>query len=173
MQVLNTKALFQSTYLKSFIFNCCLSNLLFLFQKIPKMNHFYHIFNTVALLLSILACFQIQETNGACEGSVTFYWKETSAGRSETMRNWGVLETDKKITKSTSQLEKVIDVNNTYAFALEGDCCWELFGEKFFKGDGIKLKQKLPSGFAGVPGFPKFKAVSVKKSQPKGKPKKC
>ena len=127
----------------------------------------------VALLLSTLMYFQIQEVNSACEGSVTFYWKETSAGRSETMRNWGVLETDKKITKSTSQLEKVIDVNNTYAFALEGDCCWELFGEKFFKGDGIKLKQKLPSGFAGVPGFPQFKAVSVKKSQPKGKPKKC
>ena len=61
----------------------------------------------------------------------------------------------------------------TYAFSLEGNCCWELFGEKFFKGDGIKLKQKLPSGFAGVPGFPKFKAASVKKSQPKGKLKKC
>ena len=137
------------------------------------MYQYNPIISVTAVLLSTVMYFQIQEVNSACEGSVTFYWKETSAGRSETMRNWGVLETDKKITKSTSQLEKVIDVNNTYAFALEGDCCWELFGEKFFKGDGIKLKQKLPSGFAGVPGFPQFKAVSVKKSQPKGKPKKC
>ena len=137
------------------------------------MNYFPCIANIAAIVVSMMMFVQIPEVNSACEGSVTFYWKETPAGRSETMRNWGVLETDKQITKSTSQLEKVIDVNNTYAFALEGDCCWELFGEKFYKGDGIKLKQKLPSGFAGVPGFPNFKALSVKKSQPKGKPKKC
>ena len=129
--------------------------------------------NIAAIVTSVLMVLQVREVNSACEGSVTFYWKETSAGRTETMRNWGVLETDKKITKSTSRLEKVIDVNNTYAFALEGDCCWELFGEKSYKGDGIKLKQKLPSGFAGVPGFPQFKALSVKKSQPKGTPKTC
>ena len=137
------------------------------------MNYFHCIVNFAAIVVSMMMFVQIPEVNSACEGSVTFYWKEPPAGRSETMRNWGVLETDKQITKSTSQLEKVIDVNNTYAFALDGDCCWELFGEKFYKGDGIKLKQKLPSGFAGVPGFPNFKALSVKKSQPKGKPKKC
>ena len=137
------------------------------------MSQCNQIFYIGALLAFMLMYSKIQEVNSACEGSITFYWKETSGGKSDSMRNWGVLETDKKITKSTSQLEKVIDVDNTYAFSLEGNCCWELFGEKFFKGDGIKLKQKLPSGFAGVPGFPKFKAASVKKSQPKGKLKKC
>ena len=137
------------------------------------MNQSNQISYYATLLVLMLMYSKIREVNSACEGSITFYWKETSAGKSDSMRNWGVLETDKKITKSTSQLEKVIDVDNTYAFSLEGNCCWELFGEKFFKGDGIKLKQKLPSGFAGVPGFPKFKAASVKKSQPKGKLKKC
>ena len=137
------------------------------------MSQCNQIFYIGALLVSMLMYSRIQEVNSSCEGSITFYWKEDSAGKSDSMRNWGVLETDKKITKSTSQLEKVIDVDNTYAFSLEGNCCWELYGEKFFKGDGIKLKQKLPSGFAGVPGFPKFKAASVKKSQPKGKLKKC
>ena len=77
------------------------------------------------------------------------------------------LEKDKTITKSTSQLAKVIDTDNTYALRLEGDCCWELFNEKFFKGDSYKLKAKLPSGFAGIDGFPQFKALSVKKSNPK------
>ena len=79
----------------------------------------------------------------------------------------------KTIIKSTSQLAKIIDTNNTYALRLEGDCCWELFNEKFFKGDSYKLKAKLPSGFAGIDGFPKFKALSVKKSNPKGKEKIC
>ena len=83
------------------------------------------------------------------------------------------MEKDKTIAKSTSQLEKVIDVNNTYAFRLDGNCCWELFGQKFYKGDGIKLKAKLISGFAGIPGFPQFKANSVKKYQPIGKSMKC
>ena len=109
----------------------------------------------------------------ACKGSVTFYWKETSVERESTMRNWGVLEKDKTIMKSTSQLAKVIDTDNTYALRLEGDCCWELFNEKFFKGDSYKLKAKLPSGFAGIDGFPQFKALSVKKSNPKGKEKTC
>ena len=110
----------------------------------------------VALYLSILFYFQLHEANGSCKGSVTFYWKEVSSGREGARKNWGVLETEKKITRSTSQLERLIDVRNTYAFTLNGDCCWELFGEPFFKGDGIKLKAKLPSGFGGIPGFPQF-----------------
>ena len=111
--------------------------------------------------------------DAACKGSVTFYWKESPVEKESSMRNWGVLEPEKKIMKSTSQLAKVIDTNNTYAFSLEGDCCWELFNEKLFKGDSYKLKAKLPSGFAGIDGFPKFKALSVKKSNPNAKTKEC
>ena len=128
---------------------------------------------TPVLIAVVFFFSHITFNDAACKGSVTFYWKESPVERESTGRNWGVLEKDKTIMKSTSQLAKVIDTNNTYALRLEGDCCWELFNEKFFKGDSYKLKAKLPSGFAGIDGFPQFKALSVKKSNPKGKPKTC
>ena len=60
-------------------------------------------------------------------------------------------------------LSTFFDTDRAYAFKVEGDCCWEIFSEKAFKGDSKKLVPKLNSGFAGIPGYPKFKANSLKK----------
>ena len=87
------------------------------------MSQFNRSTRFVALYLSVLVYFQVQGANGSCEGSVTFYWKETSSGREGTMQKLGALENDKTIFKSTSQLEKVIDVHDTYAFRFDGNCC--------------------------------------------------
>ena len=114
------------------------------------------------LFITILLSFQLNLTHGAsCKGSVTFYWKEVPAEMKSKERNWGKLE--KKLVSSKSKLSKVMDVENSYAFKVDGDCCWEIYSEEKFKGDSTKLVPKLTSGFAGIPGFPTFKANSLKK----------
>ena len=96
-----------------------------------------------------------------CKGTVTFYWKEVPAEMKSKQRNWGVLE--KKLVRNYSKLSDVMDVENSYAFTVDGDCCWEVYSEEKMKGDSTKLVPKLTSGFAGIPGFPTFKANSLKK----------
>ena len=114
------------------------------------------------LFITILLSFQINLTHGAsCKGSVTFYWKEVPAEMKSKQRNWGVLE--KKLVRNYSKLSDVMDVENSYAFTVDGDCCWEVYSEEKMKGDSTKLVPKLTSGFAGIPGFPTFKANSLKK----------
>ena len=114
------------------------------------------------LFVAILQIFQFGIIDGAmCKGSVTFYWKEVPAEMKSKQRNWGVLE--KKLVRNYSKLSDVMDVENSYAFTVDGDCCWEVYSEEKMKGDSTKLVPKLTSGFAGVPGFPTFKANSLKK----------
>ena len=117
------------------------------------------------ILLSFIAILQIFQfcmiDAAMCKGSVTFYWKEVPAEMKSKQRNWGVLE--KKLVRNYSKLSDVMDVENSYAFTVDGDCCWEVYSEEKMKGDSTKLVPKLTSGFAGIPGFPKFKANSLKK----------
>ena len=116
----------------------------------------------LVLFITLMLSFQLHFTHGAsCKGSVTFYWKEVPAEMKSKERNWGKLE--KKLVSSKSKLSKVMDVENSYAFKVDGDCCWEIYSEEKFKGDSTKLVPKLTSGFAGIPGFPTFKANSLKK----------
>ena len=118
---------------------------------------------TFALLLIIVVNIEIQTVDAACEGTVTFYWKESLAEKQSNKRNWGKLE--EQIIGSKSKLELFIDTENTYAYTVNGDCCWELYSEKFYKGDTQILSPKLTSGFAGIKGFPKYKAKSLKKME--------
>ena len=116
----------------------------------------------LVLFITHLLIFQLNLTHGAsCKGSVTFYWKEVPAEMKSKQRNWGVLE--KKLVRNYSKLSDVMDVENSYAFTVDGDCCWEVYSEEKMKGDSTKLVPKLTSGFAGIPGFPTFKANSLKK----------
>ena len=104
------------------------------------------------LFAAILQVFQFCMIDGAmCKGSVTFYWKEVPAEMKSKSRNWGKLE--KKLVSSKSKLSKVMDVENSYAFKVDGDCCWEIYSEEKFKGESTKLVPKLTSGFAGIPGY--------------------
>ena len=116
----------------------------------------------LVLFITLLLSFQSNLTHGAsCKGSVTFYWKEVPAEMKSKQRNWGVLE--KKLVRNYSKLSDVMDVENSYAFTVDGNCCWEVYSEEKMKGDSTKLVPKLTSGFAGIPGFPTFKANSLKK----------
>ena len=116
----------------------------------------------LVLFVTLLLSFQSNLTHGAsCKGSVTFYWKEVPAEMKSKERNWGVLE--KKLVRNYSKLSDVMDVENSYAFTVDGNCCWEVYSEEKMKGDSTKLVPKLTSGFAGIPGFPTFKANSLKK----------
>ena len=112
------------------------------------------------LFVALLQIFQLPLTDGA-SCSVTFYWKEVPAEMKSKQRNWGVLE--KKLVRNYSKLSDVMDVENSYAFTVDGDCCWEVYSEEKMKGDSTKLVPKLTSGFAGIPGFPTFTANSLKK----------
>ena len=126
-------------------------------------NHVLNKNATILLLsITILQILRFGIADGArCKGSVTFYWKEVPAEMKSKERNWGKLE--KQLVSSKSKLSKVMDVENSYAFKVDGDCCWEIYSEEKFKGDSTKLVPKLTSGFAGIPGFPIFKANSLKK----------
>ena len=124
--------------------------------------------NNLTLLLlfvALLQIFQLPLTDGA-SCSVTFYWKEVPAEMKSKERNWGKLE--KKLRKRKNPaLSEVMDVENAYAFKVDGDCCWEVYSEEEFEGDSVKLVPNLTSGFAGIPGFPKFKAKSLKRKSRK------
>ena len=117
------------------------------------------------LFVALLQGFQLPVTDGA-SCSVTFYWKEVPAEMKSKERNWGKLE-EKLTERKNPKLSDVMDVENAYAFKVEGDCCWEVYSEEEFEGDSVKLVPNLTSGFAGIPGFPKFKAKSLKRKSRK------
>ena len=117
------------------------------------------------LFIALLQIFQLPLTDGA-SCSVTFYWKEVPAEMKSKERNWGKLE-EKLTERKNPKLSDVMDVENAYAFKVEGDCCWEVYSEEEFEGDSVKLVPNLTSGFAGIPGFPKFKAKSLKRKSRK------
>ena len=117
----------------------------------------------IIILTFVFLYLNIREIDAACKGSITFYWKEDSEARDENLRNWGELEEEKKFVGSKSRLSTFFDTDRAYAFKVDGTCCWEMFSEKAFKGDSMMLVPKLTSGFAGIPGYPKFKANSLKK----------
>ena len=79
----------------------------------------------LVLFITLLLSFQLNLAHGAsCKGSVTFYWKEVPAEMKSKQRNWGVLE--KKLVRNYSKLSDVMDVENSYAFIVDGNCCWEV-----------------------------------------------
>ena len=117
------------------------------------------------LFVALLQIFQLPLSDGA-SCAVTFYWKEVPAEMKSKERNWGKLE-EKLTERKNPKLSDVMDVENAYAFKVEGDCCWEVYSEEEFEGDSVKLVPNLTSGFAGIPGFPKFKAKSLKRKSRK------
>ena len=105
-------------------------------------------FTHLVLFISFLLSFQLHLTRGAsCKGSVTFYWKEVPAEMKSKQRNWGKLE--KKLVRNYSKLSDVMDVENSYAFTVDGDCCWEVYSEEKMKGDSTKLVPKIIPGLQG------------------------
>ena len=122
----------------------------------------YHHYLLKRLIFCTLIVLQLNLhiVDAKCKGSVVFFWKETRADRLDTKRNWGVLE--KEIKGNRSKLSVYMDTDNTYAFKVVGDCCWEIYNEEKYEGESRKLIPKINSGFAGIKGFPKFKAKSLK-----------
>ena len=119
--------------------------------------------NLTRILLAILICsivfvcfYCVAAEAAKCEGKVTFYWKETKDGRKKEKRNWGVLK--KEIEKDERLLKKFFEPQTAYATTVDGDCCWEVYSEKFFKGESTKLR----SGFSGIPNYPQFYPGSLK-----------
>ena len=95
-----------------------------------------------------------------CEGSVTFYWTEKGDDRIENMRNYGLLE-EKLEDRFYKELTDYFNPKNVYAYTVEGDCCWKIYGEEKYKGPSHKLRK----GFSGIPGYPQFNVNSMKKTK--------
>ena len=95
-----------------------------------------------------------------CEGSVTFYWTEKGDDRIENMRNYGLLE-EKLEDRFYRELTDFFNPKNVYAYTVEGDCCWKIYGEAKYKGPSHKLRK----GFSGVPGYPQFNVNSMKQTK--------
>ena len=95
--------------------------------------------------------------DGACRGSVIFYWHEKGQQRQIQQRNWGVLE--KEIKSNKAKLSVLgFDTENAYGYKVNGDCCWEIYTKNGYRGDTARL-MPLVQGFRGLP----FKANSLKK----------
>ena len=132
------------------------------FQQFSMIT-FQHLSYGISLLVLVFLFIQIHVIDAACEGTVTFYWKENPSERKSNKRNWGKLE--EEIISTKSKLSSFIDIENTYAYKVNGDCCWELFNKIFFQGESQVLSPQLTSGFAGIKGFPTYKAYSLKKME--------
>ena len=130
-----------------------------------KMTYYkYPMLSKVLPSLLILLTMYFQTINTAsCEGSVVFYWKENATERQTQERNWGRLEKEKEINRNRGKLSTFFDTKSAYAYKVNGDCCWEIYGENGYKGDKAKLVPTLVSGFGGIPGYPKFNVNSIKK----------
>ena len=108
------------------------------------------------LLLLAISCNSYCKA-AKCEGSVTFYWTEKGNDRIENMRNYGLLE-EKLEDEKYKRLKKYFNPKNVYAYTMEGDCCWEIFGKEFFR----KPSHKLRKGFSRIPNYPQFNVNSMK-----------
>lgn len=114
----------------------------------------------IIMLLYLLDSQILKSDAASCEGSVTFHWRKARDHRETNMENWKTMHT--KITGNRSKLSVLIDTKTAYGFTLIGNCCWEVYPENYFKGEPVKLIPKLPNGFGGIPGYPKFHANSLK-----------
>ena len=126
------------------------------------------LYNKLRLLVFLAVLFILEQHIGktdAASCSVMFHWRAIGDARSTEGKNWSTLETE--ITGSRGKLSTKINPNTTFGFTLKGDCCWEVYPENSFKGDPVELKTKLPNGFGGIPGHPRFIANSLKKKSPK------
>lgn len=92
--------------------------------------------------------------------SVTFYWTEKGDERIEKMRNYGLLE-EKLEKRFYKELTEYFNPKNVYAYTVEGDCCWKIYGEEKYKGPFHKLRH----GFSGIPNYPQFNVNSMKKTK--------
>ena len=92
--------------------------------------------------------------------SVTFYWTEKGEDRIEKMRNYGLLE-EKLEKRFYKELKEYFNPKNVYAYTVEGDCCWKIYGEEKYKGPFHKLRH----GFSGIPNYPQFNVNSMKKTK--------
>ena len=114
--------------------------------------------------LYILFC-DINSASAACKGgSVIFYWKVAPEERTAEMKNYGFLEAE--IKGNRPRLAAYMNTNQTYAFKINGICCWEVYGENGYKGEPVKLEVKSKhSGFGDIPGYNEngFRANSLKK----------
>ena len=120
-----------------------------------------------AFVLVFLLCCYVSEYD-AVVCSVVFHWRETGEARISGKRNWSIME--KEIKGNRPNLSKFINTNTTFGFSTVGDCCWEVYPEISFQGEPQPLITKLPNGFGGIPGFPRLKANSLKKSKGKKVP---
>ena len=117
---------------------------------------------TTLLIITLLSVLEYHIVQAKCEGSVIFHWRVTKNDeRNNKKNNWGVLE--KEIRRNKSRLSVFFDTTTAYGFTIKGNCCWEIYPENGYKGDSKKLVSKIPSGYGGIPGFPGFKANSIKK----------
>ena len=125
--------------------------------------------NKLMLFLSFLGfvilCCDIKFVSAACKGgSVIFYWKVAPEERYAKKKNYGVLEAE--IKGNRPRLAAYMNTNQTYAFKINGICCWEVYGENGYKGEPAKLEVKsVHSGFGDIPGYNEkgFRANSLKK----------
>ena len=115
----------------------------------------------IPVLLNVLAHHVDNTYAASCKGSVIFHWRETGDARKEGSKNWTTLTTEMKGNRS--KLSIYINPNTTFGFTLMGDCCWEVYPENGYKGDPVQLVSKIPNGFGGIKGHPRFKANSLKK----------
>ena len=100
--------------------------------------------------------------DAACEGSVTFYWREQGEDRVTNERNWGLLEPEEKLEdRFYPKLTDFFNPKYVYAYTVEGDCCWKIYNGTYYKDKSATLK----SGFHGIPGFPQFNANSMKQNK--------
>ena len=121
------------------------------------------------LLVSLLGfmnlCCDMKLVSAACKGgSVIFYWKVAPEERSAVMKNYGFLEAE--IKGNRGRLAAFMNTNQTYAFKINGICCWEVYSENGYKGEQAKLEVKSKhSGFGDIPGYNEkgFRANSLKK----------
>ena len=113
----------------------------------------------------IIFCCEIYSVSAACKGgSVIFYWKVAPEERTSENKNYGLLEAE--IKGNRPSLATYMNTDYTYAFKIQGICCWEVYSEKGYKGESAKLEVKSSySGFGDIPGYNEkgFRAKSLKK----------
>ena len=129
------------------------------------MYHFSTVCFSMIVISIILSTQLISETNAApCQGTIIFHWRETGDKRKSDGKNWTTQKTE--MYGNASKLSVFIKPETAYGFTINnirGECCWEVYPENGYKGKAVQLKSKLPNGFGGIKGHPKFVANSLKK----------
>ena len=114
--------------------------------------------NWVGVLFVVLSIGQDVLCKTKC--SVTFYWTEKGQDRVDKMRNYGLLE-EKLEKRFYKELKGYFNPKNVYAYTVEGDCCWKIYGEEKYEGQFHKIRY----GFSGIPNYPQFNVNSMKKTK--------